>query len=453
MKKLINSLFIVTALFFSNSVLAENLKELSQLAIERNLKLKIAELETKKSLIDQKTAINALVPDLSFQAAKTHTTFKDAFQKSSPSSIDSTLVYSLKLTQFYPGLGRIPTLQRDITRLKTQVRENIFANQKIQILRQLCKVFFQLVREQELIKVHKTDLILIAALMKVAKLNEEVGLVLKNDILRIEVEQLNSQSNLIKNENGFRDLEFDLAAILDFDSIASISHELPAGLKFQPGSFTSEALLPILFEKDKDIQLAKLDAEILKKAEKVARSAYLPTLSLEGSYNHGKEVGPIHGTKDIKATFVLTTPVYNGNDIENAVRLAQKSREIAELRIQDLQNTKKASLEKAVADYHEALARISFSEKMIEQSYENMRIVFTRYQEGASSIVELVDAQRILTNSAQTAIKTYYDERERLVEIMLLIHDFEGLAQTDQNPSPLNFDFLLKQLNFSIGDN
>lgn len=452
MKKNIISLLFITTLFLPAIILAQNLRQLSQLAIKRNLTLKIANLETQKSLIDQKKALNALIPDLSFEAVKSHTTFKDKFQSSIPVNFDRTLLYSLKLTQSFPGLGRIPSLERDIARLKTQVRENIFANQKIQILRQLCKVFFQLVREQELIKVHKTDLILIAALMKVAKLNEEVGLALKNDILRIEVEQLNSQSNLIKNENGFRDLEFDLAAILDFDSIASISYELPAGLKFQPGSFTSETLLPILFEKDKDIQLAKLDLEILKKAEKVARSAQLPTLSFEGSYNYGKEIGPIHGTKDLKATFVLTTPIYNGNDIENAIRLAQKSREIAELRIKDLQNTKKATLEKAVADYNEALARISFAEKMIEQSYENMRIVFTRYQEGASSIVELVDAQRILTNSAQTAIKTYYDERERFIEILLLIHDFESLANSDQNPSPLNFDFLLKQLNINTGD-
>lgn len=450
-KRLIHSLIITTILCCSPA-LASNLDSLIKLAHERNLKLKIAELETRKTLIDQKTALNALIPDLSFQASKSHTTFKDDFQKKSPTSVDSTLIYSLKLTQSYPGLGRIPSIQKEITRLKTQLSETAYENQKIQILRQLCKVYFQLVREQELVKVHKTDLILIAALLKVAQLNEEVGLVLKNDILRIEVEQLNSQSNLIKNENGFRDLEFDLAAILDYESIASLSLDLPQGLKFAPGSYTSEALLPVLYEKDNDIKLAQLDAEILRKAEKAARSAHLPTLTFDGSYKHGRKIGPIEGTKDLNATFILTTPIYNGNDIENSVRLIQKSREIIQLRIQDLKNIKKATLEKAVADYHEALARISFSEKMIEQSYENMRIVFTRYQEGASSIVELVDAQRLLTNSAQTAIKNFYDERERLIEILLLTHDFDFLAKTDANPSPLNFDFLLKQLNLNIGD-
>ncbi|HOO51003.1 MAG TPA: hypothetical protein PLK94_06925, partial [Alphaproteobacteria bacterium] len=84
--------------------------------------------------------------------------------------------------------------------------------------------------------------------------------------------------------------------------------------------------------------------------------------------------------------------------------------------------------------------------KMAEQSYENMRIVFTRYQEGTSSIIELIDAQRLLTSSSQTAIKAYYDERERLVEILLLLHKFDELYLTDQNPSILNTNFLRQAL-------
>lgn len=453
MKKTSLVIMILIATFMSGSVFADNLEQLSRTALDRNLKLKIAHLEIEQSFIDQKNALNAMIPDLNFNVTRSHKTFKDSYQKSNPFSFDTTLIYSLKLTQSYPGLGRIPSIKSEISKLKTKIKETSKQNQKILVLRQLSRVYFQLVREQELVKVHKTDLLLISELMKVAKLNEEVGLVLKNDILRIEVEQLNSQSNLIKNENGFHDLTLDLASILDFQSTDQINLELPTGLKFNPGSFTSQQLLPLLYENDNEIKLAELDAAILRKAEKAARSAHLPTLSFDGTYNHGRKMGPIEGTKDIAATFILTTPIYNGYEIENSVRIAKKSREIAKLRIADLKNLKKASLEKSIADYNEALARISFAEKATEQSIENMRIVFTRYQEGASSIVELIDAQRILTNSSQTAIKAYYDERERLVEILLLIHDFDSLVETDLNPFPLDFDFFKKQLELGIGDN
>ncbi|MGM0599818.1 MAG: TolC family protein [Candidatus Rifleibacteriota bacterium] len=440
-------------MLISSSSSASCFEHLARLAIERNLSLKISELEIEQSFIDEKNALNKLIPDLKFNVNKSHTTFKDSYQKSNPSSIDSVLTYSLKLTQTYPGLGQIPAVQRDIARLKTQMRKTAKANEKTAVIKSLAKVYFQLVREQELIKVHKTDLVLIDELLKIANLNLEVGLVLKNDILRIEVEGLNTKTNLLKNQNGFSNLHYDLAAILDYDTTEELKLDLPEGLKFAPSSFTADELWPVLLENDKEIKLAKLDIEILRKAEKVARSAHLPTLTFDGSYNYGRKVGPIEGTKDIKAAFILSTPIYNGNEIENSIRLAKKSRKIATLKLENLKNIKKASLEKVVADYNEALARINFAVKTLEQSYENMRIVFTRYQEGASSIVELVDAQRILTNSAQTAIRAFFDERIRLVEILLLIQDYQSLFKVDDNPVALKFEFLLNQLKLANGEN
>ena len=428
-----------------------NLAELAQTALSRNLSLHISDLEIEQSFIEEKRALNALIPDVNFNINKTHKDFKDDYQKKSPASIDNMLSYSLKLTQSYPGLGRIPVIQREIAALKSDMKKTYKENQKIRVLRDLTRIYFKMVRDQELMKIHETDLILIAELMKVAKLNEELGLVLRNDILRIEVEQLNSNSELVKARNSFGDLKYDLAAVLDIQNPEEIKLDLAKGLRFAPASHTTESLLPDLFKIDNEINLARTDLQILNKTVRSARSANLPTLTIDASYNHGRKVGPIEGTRDFATTFILSTPVYNGNDIENAVRLAQKSEEIVKLRIQDLSNTKKALLEKAVADYNEALARISFAEKMVEQSIENMRIVFTRYQEGASSIVELIDAQRLLTNSSQTAIKAFYDERERLAEILLLLHRFDELFNLDQNASILNTDFLMQTL--KIGEN
>lgn len=436
--------FLLSAL---PAVWSANLAELVKITLERNLSLKIAELEIEQSFIDEKKAFNAMVPDVNFVINRTHKDFKDNYQKNSPSSIDSMLTYALKLTQSYPGLGRIPLIQKEITQLKTEMKKTYKENQKKNVLRNLTLIYFKMVRDQELIKIHETDLTLIAAVMEVAKLNEELGLILHNDILRIEVEQLNSNTELLKAKNSFGDLKYDLAAILDNQNPASISLDLAKGLKFAAASYSCEELLDELFKIDNEINLARTDLMILNKTVRSVRSANLPTLSIDAAYNHGRKIGPIEGTKDFTTTFTLNTPIYNGNDIENAVRLAQKSEEIVKLRVQDLSNNKKSLLEKNVADYNEALARISFAEKMAEQSYENMRIVFTRYKEGASSIVELVDAQRLLTNSSQTAIKAYYDERERLAEILLLMHRFDELALLDQNASPLNIDFLMQALN------
>lgn len=412
--------------------------------------MQISELEIEQSSIDQKTADNSLIPDLRFNASRMHKSLLDSAQRNNPAGINSTLAYSLKLTQDYPGLGRLPSIERKISRLRTEIRNSLRESLKQSVLRELTRIFFRLVRDQELIKIHKTDLTLIAELLKVAKLNLEVGLVLQNDILRIEVEELNSNSQIVEAQNSFHDLLFDLASILDLESPELISLELPAGLRFSTKDQEADNLVNEIFEVDLDIKIAETDIDIIRQTIRAARSAHLPTLTLDSTYNYGSRIGPLKDTKDLTTTFVLSTSVYDSGDIENRVRKAQNSLKMAELRLRHIRNDKRSAIEKALADYTEAISRIGFAEKMIEQSFENMRIVFVRYQEGASSIVELIDAQRLLTISGQTAVKAYYDERERLAEILLLTHNYEELYNLDQNPSELALDFLLSTLN--IGD-
>ena len=90
--------------------MAGNLAELIQMTIERNLELKISALEIEQSLIDEKTAHNALVPDLYLSGARTFNSYYDNHQKGH--SDKDTWTFSLRLSQSYPGLGKIPALQK-----------------------------------------------------------------------------------------------------------------------------------------------------------------------------------------------------------------------------------------------------------------------------------------------------------------------------------------------------
>lgn len=434
-------------------LMAGNLAELIQMTLDRNLEVKISELEIEQSLIDEKTAHNALVPDLYLSGGRTFNSYYDDYQKGLNLTKD-TWTFSLRLSQSYPGLGKIPAIAKEIAQMKTDIKKVYNDNKKLTIVGKLTKTYFQLLRDQELMKIHEMDLQLIIELLKIAKLNEEVGLVLHNDILRIEVEQHNTKSALTKVKSSFEDLKFDLAAILDVNDPQETEIKLPQSLKFKTSSYTSEELLDDLYNKDFSINLAKSDLKILNKIVKSSSKAALPTLNINSTYKYGNKYGSDRGGKDNKdlvTTFELVTPVYDGNDIKNLIRKAEKSKEIGEYTLKNLTNNKKSELEKALNDYKDATFRIELAEKMVEQSHENMRIVLTRYQAGASSIVELIDAQRLLTNSLQLAVNAYYDERAKLSEIYLLTHKFEELKSMDQNSSHINVD-LLKNILLIPGD-
>lgn len=450
MKKLIVSLLLST-IIFSNSVLrAENLKYLIKQVEKRNIGVKISNLLTEQSYIDQKNALNNLIPNINFTAARSHKTLKDSYQKSNPFAFDTTLTYSLKLVQSYPGLGRIPWIKRKIAKLQTKVKKLELSKAKIAATRKIIEIYFSLVKERELAEVDNKNIYLAEKLLEVAKLNEEVGLILKNDVLRIEVEEYNYKSSKATAKKNFANLKTDLLNQLDLtNSVSSITPILPESLRFPTEKLSFEKLYKILEKNDQDIAVAKTDIRILSQTIRMSKSAHLPTLSVESALNHGAKLGPITGTEDVTTTFILTTPVYDGGEIENGIRKAKKTKEIAELNLRNILNIKRTKLKKAIADYNEALVRIAFAEKTVEQSFENMKIVFSRYKEGAASIVELVDAQSIVTNSAKSAIRAYYDERKRLAEVYLQTQQREKLYTLAKGSTKINLDFLFKALGLS----
>lgn len=418
-----------------------NFEQLAKQALRRNLQLQAAKLEIKQSLIDITTADNKMIPNLNLNATGMQKNFE-----SSPATVDSSLAFSLRLAQTYPALGRIPRINRRIARLRAQISETMKRQQETTILRKLSDTYFGLLRDQEIIKAHTTDLLLIDELLRIAHLHREVGLVLDNDVLRIDVEKLNSSSALLRAQNSYQNLKYDLAALLDYDDPQKIEISLPKGIKFTCHTFDPKILLNKVFENDNEIITSNTNIDILNQSINAAKSANLPTLSLESSYNYSARAGNSKDNRDLTTTFVLTTPVYDSGDIDNSIRAAKNAKKIAQLRLSNLKNNKRAAIEKSLSDYNEAVARIKLAEKMFEQSFENMRIVFSRYQEGVASIVELVDAQLLITNTAQNAIRAYYDERSALSEIFILTEDFESLYKIDLNPVTVNFDFLLQTL-------
>ncbi len=445
-----NKKFTVLLFFIviTQGLMASNLASLIEIAINKNIELKTAGLEIEQSLIDEELAHSAMLPNLYLSGYRSHSNFYDSYQRGMNPNKDNW-GFSLRLSQSYPGLGKIPSIAKEIAKIKTEIKNTYKNTKQLAITGRLVKLYFELLKNQELRKVHELDLMLIEKLLEIAKLNEEVGLVLHNDILRIEVEKHNSNSNLIKVKSNYTDLMFDLASILDEKNPESIDVNLPISIKFPIKKPTKDNLIEELFEVDYSINLAKSDLKILDKIVTSSTKAKLPTLSFSSTYNYGNKYGTDRGgrdNRDLMTTFELSTPVYDGNEIKNMVRLAKKSEEIGKLNLENLYNNKKAELEKAVNDYINTVARIDFVEKMVEQSNENMQIILLRYQEGASSITELIDAQRLFTNSLQTSLNTYFDERTKLAEIYLLTHRFDDINQMDKTSLPINMDVITNLL-------
>ncbi|HNW37016.1 MAG TPA: TolC family protein, partial [Candidatus Ozemobacteraceae bacterium] len=293
-------------------------------------------------------------------------------------------------------------------------------------------LYFDLLEEQQLAQVDEINIILLGKLLEVARINQEVGLALPNDILRIETQKANIESSLTSRNAQQERYRLDLAYLLDLPS-ASLTIDLPPGIIFPLASPTFELFHAAMFEKDADLELARRDTELYRRLRRAAGLAEQPTISVGGAYNiTNSSVGSVNLARDYAVQVAVDFPVFDSGDLKNETKRATKAVDRADLTLADISSAKRTALMSALTEYAEMDPKLHFAVKALEQSRENMRMVMTRYQHGDAAIVELIDAQITMSDAAQNSVRIHRDERVRLAVLYELSRDLELQKKLDQ---------------------
>jgi len=436
MIKLKHLIIFITIIIFSGLAKTSCLTDLIKIALKNNIELEIERFKLKSARIDTTITKNQDIPDINLSYLTSMKGYKDSMQKSIYKSRTYNQIFALNLVQVFPGLGRINKFQKLISELKYQIQKiNVLKKEKL-IAKKITEIYLSIIKEKELLSVHTENLILVNKLLEVAKINYDVGLVLKNDILRIETQKSKIEEDILKTENNIRTLLLELINILNIHK----KHEFPlknfpSSLKFQLYEPYYNYYKKLLLKKDYDLILTMKNYKIFNAGLKIAKSARLPSVSINASYNYGKKIGSFlgtfKGTKDYTLSLGVQFPVYDTGDISLKIKKAEYMKKISELTILNLINQKDSILRKILSSYQNARKRIATTEKAVEQSIENMRLVITKYKHGESSIVELIDAQITLSATKISKIMAYFQERMTLANLLFLVNDFESIELLD----------------------
>ena len=195
----------------------------------------------------------------------------------------------------------------------------------------------------------------------------------------------------------FRDFNQNFAVVDDL----TLASALPAFADIQA---MAERENPDLRAANAALRAAALDI-------KIARQAFLPTLTADVAYGieanafalhstvaAAPEVGPLPNLGYF-ATISLNVPVWDWGARSSKVRQAQLKHEQANVELSATQRTLIRNLQ---GYYQEAQTARDQQERLrhsMDQASENLRLNGLRYQAGEATILELVDAQTLLTGA------------------------------------------------------
>jgi outer membrane protein TolC len=235
------------------------------------------------------------------------------------------------------------------------------------------------------------------------------GEVAQSDVVRADIQYTAQEQAFREAKLAMDTARLDLAVLLfrDFDQNFAVVDDLDltAALpEFAEIQTMANRENPDLKAASSALLGAKLDV-------KIARQAYLPSLTADMAYGIEANAFALHSTVAADPekgpvpnlgyflTVSLNVPLWDWGSRRSRVRTAEVRREQANVELSATQRTLLRNLQGFYEEAQTARDQLASLRRSVDLSAENLRLNVLRYQAAEATILELVDAQTAVTQA------------------------------------------------------
>ncbi|MCK9224640.1 MAG: TolC family protein [Candidatus Muirbacterium halophilum] len=437
--KIKKNLSLIVIIFMCLSVSANSfgLRELLDMTVDLNPDIKIQDILLENSIMTRKIKSNETgFPDISLSYSQTRDKYPGVSAKENG-------LFSLRLSKTFPGLFMTDKFKDSIASLNLQKDKLKYQTIKNNLIFTSYDYYFRIVRKVNELEVHRTNVKLLEELLSISKINVEAGTGLKSDVLRVEAQKINNEimfettKNELKNimlglnaflNNSYRDLYNAVVMFLETGGDLT-KYGIDPAYKFKSQKFDIENIVNNNLENLPDIKMYKKDIDLMRDSMQIAKNAFYPDFNLNVSKTEVDHTDSPLTVKDndYSISMVFTQKLYDQGTTGLKIKQAQNLLKTADINYNYQKSIKEAVLRENISSYEESVWRTEASEKSFAHARENMRLVSERYKAGDAGVIELIDAQILMTNNQLSSLKAYYDERINLGNIYKNINSIDEL--------------------------
>ncbi|MDO6435987.1 TolC family protein [Cyclobacterium sp. 1_MG-2023] len=417
---------LIFSLFFVQPINAQevapspeiwSLEDCINYALENNITVKDAVLNTDLAEVDYDRAKSARLPNLFGSASQTFT---------SGNSIDpiTSDFVSEKINSNNLGINSSMTLYQG-NQLNNQIEQNkllmeqsIFQEEveKNNIALNILETYLRALYSKESISIAENNLEASEQEVLRAKARLDAGTIALSDYTEAQSQAATNKFNVITAKNTYEQYIIDLKQLLELSptqeiAIQTIDKDLDLiNLELNKTAIYYKALqfLP-------EVEVSDLNIAINEKELAIAKGAYKPTLSLNGSVGTGyTSINYLSFSDQYNSNFnqrlglTLTIPIFNRNQTKSAVKSAALNIEKAQIQKQNTEKVIYKNVETAyqnAVSAQEQLLAAKSSQEAAEQSY---RLAQKKYELEDLSTTDLVISQNTYTNARQNYLQAKY---------------------------------------------
>jgi outer membrane protein TolC len=231
---------------------------------------------------------------------------------------------------------------------------------------------------------------------------EQGGEVAHTDVLKAQLQLQQRQRELLDAQTLAERNRLNLGVMLfpDVGQGFNVVDDLRPDLALPPGA----QIQTLAFTNHPELRAAEAGVQHAELQIKVARGAYLPTLSLDYFFGISANQFAIHGPEGQRnlgsaVEGTLTVPIWNGGITRSKIRQAELQKRQAETELSLTRRLVDADVRGFSLEAQAAQAQLGSLRGSLDLAMESVRLTLLRYQAGESTALEVVDAQSALAGA------------------------------------------------------
>jgi outer membrane protein TolC len=253
----------------------------------------------------------------------------------------------------------------------------------------------------------------------VARARVVSGAAVQTDSLQLVLELIRAQVDSLRQHNALRTAQLELGRRV------GVSGPVNA----MPSDTLAPARLPlslpealrVALNQGPQYQAARANERSADAALRAQRGDYLPTFSIGGVHQrYDTQIFP--GAANITSvTFSLSYPLWNNGEREIEATRARVNRDVARTIREDMERLVQRDVNASYDTYETAAAAVDLARVAVTVARQTYRMQELRYRSGASTIIDLLDAQVSLAEAEAGLVRARNEARLALARLEAIL--------------------------------
>lgn len=378
---------------------AITLQDAIQIFLDRNLEVEAARYRVERTRADQIAARLRPNPGLTLTA--------ENFKFSGPAPFGRLYEVATSYAETIE-LGGKRRLRVSVADLSVSLAESQFADVLRQKVAELKRIYYEAVLARYNVEAAAENRSVFEQLVQFNLARFQEGAIPESDLLKVRLERVKLDSAHKQSELALRQAVIRVVERLGQSDY--MNREVAGELGSPPANLNLDELKRAAIENRPDVRAAELEIALADQR-----------LDLERARN-ASDITPFAGYKRVAADntvlFGISIPLRIRDRNQAGIARATADQKIARAQLGAVKNRVLAEVESAYRAYETAREQVNtFRDELLRQADESRTIALAAYEEGATELLPVIEAQRTRTEIRQQYFRTLFDYHASVLQL------------------------------------